>query len=250
MLEAFGSTDALVGLLTLTALEIVLGIDNVVFIAILTDRLPPERRRLAYRVGLGAALVMRLALLLTISWVMRLTAPLFALLGHEISGRDLILLVGGIFLIGKAAHEIYAKVEGVGGPRRAGAYASFGLTILQIMALDIVFSLDSVITAVGMVRQVEVMVVAVIVAVIVMIAFAPRIGDFVTRNPSMKILALSFLLLIGVLLVAEGFDQHIDKGYVYFAMGFALAVELVNMRYRKKQAASGEHGSAAQGVSS
>ena len=227
---------AWVALLTLTALEIVLGIDNIVFIAILTDRLPAPKRPLAYRLGLGGAMFTRVGLLLTISWVMGLGAKLFTVLGEEISGRDLILLAGGLFLIGKAAHEIYEKVEGMEHQQQQGGEqpANMVLTVAQIMLLDIVFSLDSVITAVGMVKHVPIMITAIVIAIIIMLVFAQSIGDFITRNPAMKILALSFLLLIGVLLTAEAFDQHINKGYIYFAMGFAVVIEMLNMRFRKK----------------
>jgi predicted tellurium resistance membrane protein TerC len=227
--------DIYVSLLTLTALEIVLGIDNVVFISILVGKLPPTRQPSARRLGLSLALVLRLALLFAITWVMGLTAPLFAVLGKTFSGRDLILLLGGLFLVGKATHEIYDKLEVAHDERshHAGA-AAFGVIIAQILALDVVFSLDSVITAVGMAQHVFVMVIAMVVAVGVMLVFAGRIGDFVNRHPSMKILALSFLLLIGVMLVADGMGQHIGKGYIYFAMAFSLGVELLNMRLRKK----------------
>ncbi|MCA9581277.1 MAG: TerC family protein [Myxococcales bacterium] len=221
-----------VALATLTALEIVLGIDNIVFIAILTARLPPEQRSLGYRLGLGGALVTRLGLLFALSWIMGLTAPLFSIAGEELSGRDLILLAGGLFLIGKSAQEIYVKVElhdheGHGHGGKANSLVS---VVTQIALLDIVFSLDSVITAVGMVKHVPIMVVAIVVAIVVMLVFAERIGTFVNQNPSIKILALSFLMLIGVLLTAEAFDQHISRGYVYFAMGYAFAVEVFNLR--------------------
>jgi predicted tellurium resistance membrane protein TerC len=239
-MELLTNPEAWIALATLTALEIVLGIDNIVFIAILTDRLPPERRAIAYRLGLGGAMVTRIALLCTISWVMGLTADLFSVLGNEISGRDLILLAGGVFLIGKSSHEIYEKVEHVdeadeAGRPKGGRAGLLGV-VAQIMVLDIVFSLDSVITAVGMVNQLPIMITAIVAAIVIMLVFAKKVGDFVNRNPSMKVLALSFLLLIGVLLTAEGFDQHIDKGYVYFAMGFALVVEMLNMRLRIKRA--------------
>jgi predicted tellurium resistance membrane protein TerC len=234
------SPENWVALLTLTALEIVLGIDNIVFIAILTDRLPPEQRPIAYRLGLGGAMITRILLLLSIFWVMRLTEDIFTVLGHGFSGRDLILLIGGIFLIGKAAHEIYEKVEGSDEldedeeEIKARVRRGMIMVVGQIMIMDIIFSLDSVITAVGMAQAVEIMITAVVVAVAVMMIFAKKIGDFVNRNPSMKILALSFLLLIGVLLTVEGLDQHVNKGYIYFAMTFALLVELLNMRLRKK----------------
>jgi len=224
-------------LLSLTAMEVVLGIDNVVFISILVGKLPPERQAAARRLGLGLALVLRIALLLAISWVMGLTEPLFRLLDRPYSGRDLILLGGGLFLVAKATHEIYDKLEVAHAdrPRGAGA-AQFGLILAQILALDVVFSLDSVITAVGMARHVFVMVIAMVIAVAIMLVFARRIGDFVNRHPSMKILALSFLLLIGVMLVADGLGQHVGKGYIYFAMAFSLAVELLNMRLRRRAA--------------
>lgn len=230
------TTENLVAFLTLTLLEIVLGIDNIVFISILTGRLAPEHRNKTRRLGLGLAMFMRIALLFAISWVMKLESELFSLLEHPVSGRDLILLVGGLFLIGKATWEIHDKLEGAGhGSGKAGAAAvSVGSVIFQILLLDIVFSLDSVITAVGMAKSVAVMVAAVVVAVGVMLVFANAIGDFIERHPTMKVLALSFLILIGVLLVAEGFHQHLDRGYVYFAMAFSLAVEFLNMRLRKK----------------
>ena len=236
MIELLADPEAWIALATLTALEIVLGIDNIVFIAILSERVPAARRVLAYRLGLGGAMLTRIGLLLTISWVMGLTRPLFTVLEHPISGRGLILMAGGIFLIGKSAHEIYEKVEGEeGGVTRGGQGAALAWVVLQIMLLDIVFSLDSVITAVGMVEHVPVMVAAIMLAIGVMMVFAQRIGDFVTRNPSMKILALAFLLLIGVLLTAESLGQHVNKGTIYFAMGFALGIELLNMRLRRKR---------------
>ncbi|MBX3245886.1 MAG: TerC family protein [Myxococcales bacterium] len=235
MLEAFSSPDAWVALLTLTSLEIVLGIDNIVFIAILAAKLPEHQQRLAYNLGLGGALITRLGLLFAIAWIMRLETPLFTLLDNPMTGRELILLGGGIFLIGKSAHEIYEKVElPEEDPKDVRGRSSLVGTVVQIMLLDIIFSLDSVITAVGMVDAIEIMVIAIIVAVGVMLVFAKRIGDFVNRHPSMKILALSFLTLIGVLLTAEAFDQHISKGYIYAAMGFSLAVEVLNMRLRGK----------------
>jgi len=234
MLETFATADAWIALLTLTTLEIILGIDNIVFIAILTARLPKAQQKLAYRLGLGGAMFTRIALLLAISWVMNLTNGLFTVLGQEISGRDLILIVGGLFLIGKSVHEIYEKVEMHEEEAVEGWSKTLAGVITQIMILDIVFSLDSVITAVGMVDEVEVMVVAIVIAVLVMLVFARPVGDFVNRHPSMKILALSFLMLIGVVLVADGLDQHLPKGYIYFAMGFGLSMELLNMRLRKK----------------
>ncbi|MGB5265365.1 MAG: TerC family protein [Polyangiales bacterium] len=238
MIELLSNPDAWVALFTLTLLEIVLGIDNIVFIAILASRLPVEKQGLAYRLGLLGAMVTRIALLMTINWVMQLTEPLFVVLGHEFSGRDLILLGGGLFLIAKSAQEIYDKVEGEHQDDIKGWFNGLPGIIAQIMVLDIIFSLDSVITAVGMAEDIEVMVTAVIIAIGVMLIFAKQIGDFVNKYPSMKILALSFLMLIGVLLTAEGLGQHINKGYIYFAMAFALMVELINIRFRKKQEAA------------
>jgi predicted tellurium resistance membrane protein TerC len=233
MTEALANPDIWMALASLTALEIILGIDNIVFIAILSSRLPKEQQAISYKLGLGAALISRLALLGAISWVMGLTAELFSLFDHSVSGRDLILLGGGLFLMAKSTHEIYDKVEGHADEDAPGGKAtSLVSTVLQIMVLDIVFSLDSVITAVGMASEFWVMATAMITAVIIMLFFAQRIGDFVNAHPSMKVLALSFLLLIGVLLTAEALGQHIDKGYIYFAMGFSLIVELVNMRVR------------------
>jgi len=237
MIELLSNPDAWVALFTLTLLEIVLGIDNIVFIAILASRLPVEKQELAYRLGLLGAMFTRIALLMTINWVMQLTQPLFEVLGHPFSGRDLILLGGGLFLIAKSAQEIYDKVEGEHQDDIKGWFNGLPGIIAQIMVLDIIFSLDSVITAVGMAEDIEVMVAAVIIAIGVMLIFAKQIGDFVNRYPSMKILALSFLLLIGVLLTAEGLGQHVNKGYIYFAMAFALMVELINIRFRKKQEA-------------
>jgi predicted tellurium resistance membrane protein TerC len=233
VVESLSNPDTWVALLSLTALEIVLGIDNIVFIAILAARLPVAKQGLAYRLGLGAALVSRLALLSAINWVMSLTVALFHLGAHPVSGRDIILAAGGLFLIGKSTHEIYDKVEGREGELHARKVASLAGTVAQIMALDIIFSLDSVITAVGMAEHFWVMATAMVIAVVIMLFFAQSIGDFVNRHPSMKVLALSFLLLIGVLLTAEGLGQHVDKGYIYFAMGFALVVELLNMRFRR-----------------
>jgi predicted tellurium resistance membrane protein TerC len=228
--------DGLVALVTLSAMEIVLGIDNIVFIAILSARLPAGQQRAAQRLGLLAALSTRIALLFAISWMLGLTAPLFTL-GQTFSGRDLILLGGGLFLIVKAVMEIHAKIEG--GPHAhgaAGGHAGFALTIVQIMLLDIVFSLDSVITAIGMVEHVAIMVIAMVIAMLVMMVSMGAISGFVERHPTVKILALAFLILIGVMLVAEGMGRHVEKGYIYFAMAFALLVELLNMRYRQRHA--------------
>jgi predicted tellurium resistance membrane protein TerC len=217
-------------------MEIVLGIDNVVFLAILTARLPAAQQPAARRIGLGLALGMRIALLLAITWVMGLTRELFSVLGHGVSGRDLILLAGGLFLIAKATIEIHDKLEVKHAEvlPRAGS-ARFGMVVAQIVVLDAVFSLDSVITAVGMARHLSVMIAAVVISIVVMLVFAGAIGEFVERHPTMKMLALAFLILIGVLLVAEGAGRHIDRGYVYFAMAFSLGVELLNMRVRRAQ---------------
>lgn len=225
--------QAWIGFVTLAVLEIVLGVDNVVFISILAGKLPPEQRGRARRLGLGLAMVMRILMLLSISWIVRLTAPLFTVLGEEISGRDLVLLVGGLFLLGKATHEIHNKLEGKEGEASARVAPSFASVIVQITLLDIVFSLDSVITAVGMVQQVGVMIGAVVVAVAFMMTFAGTISDFVERHPTVKMLALSFLLMIGVMLIGEGLDHHIPKGYVYFSMAFSVFVEALNIRLRK-----------------
>ena len=233
-MNALLTIDGLVALVTLSAMEIVLGIDNIVFIAILTARLPAARQRSAQRLGLGGALLTRIALLFAISWMLGLTAPLFSL-GRSFSGRDLILLGGGLFLIFKAVMEIHARLEGA--PHQGGAgtgHASFPWTIVQIMLLDIVFSLDSVITAIGMANEIAIMVVAMVIAMIVMMVSMTAVSGFVERHPTVKILALAFLLLIGVMLVAEGMGRHIEKGYIYFAMAFALFVEMLNMWYRRR----------------
>ncbi len=224
-----------VAFLTLLALEIVLGIDNIVFISILVDKLPEERRPLARRLGLGLALIMRVLLLLSLSWVIGLTAPLFTVLGQEISGRDLILIGGGLFLLGKSTFEIHENLEGEEGHSSARVKATFGSVLVQIIILDMVFSLDSVITAVGMVDQVSVMIAAVVVSIGVMLVSAEAIGGFVSRHPTVKMLALSFLLLIGFALLLEGFDQHVPKGYIYFAMGFSVFVEFLNLRLRRRR---------------
>ncbi len=221
--------ESWIALLTLTALEIVLGIDNVVFLSILAGKLPVEERTRARYLGLSLAMLLRIALLLGLSWVIRLTAPWFTVLGKEISGRDLILIVGGLFLIGKSTYEIHHKMEDAPEAAAAGR-ARFAAVLTQILILDIVFSLDSVITAVGMANEIGVMVTAVVVAVGFMMLFAAAIGEFVERHPTIKMLALSFLLLIGTALVADGLDHHIPKGYIYFAMGFSLFVETLNLR--------------------
>ena len=232
-MDWMSGTEGWIALLTLTLLEIVLGIDNIVFISILAGKLKPEERNRARSLGLTLAMGIRILLLLSISWVMGLTRPLFGLFGHDVSGRDLILLLGGLFLIAKSTHEIHGSLEGEEGAGSRKAYSGFASVIVQIMVLDIVFSLDSVITAVGMVNNLWIMISAVVVSIIAMMLFAGSIGAFVMRHPTVKMLALSFLLLIGVTLVAEAFDQHISKGYIYFAMAFSVFVEMLNMRIRK-----------------
>jgi predicted tellurium resistance membrane protein TerC len=230
---ASGTAELVVAFLTLCVLEIVLGIDNVIFISILAGKLPAHQQPKARFIGLTLAMVTRVLLLLSIVWMARLTQPLFSLFQHNVSGRDLILLIGGIFLVWKSTHEIHQNLEGEQGHGFARAAVSFSSVIIQIILLDIVFSLDSVITAVGMVNNVPIMIGAVVVAVIFMMFFAGPISGFVDRHPTVKMLALSFLLLIGVTLIAEGFGQHISKGYIYFAMGFSVFVEVLNIRIRK-----------------
>jgi predicted tellurium resistance membrane protein TerC len=230
------NVDMLVSLITLSAMEIVLGIDNVVFIAILTGRLPTAQQSLARRTGLALALGIRIGLLFTISWMMGLTRPLFAVAGQSFSGRDLILILGGLFLLFKATWEIYDKLEADHHDTAgAAARARFVWTIVQILLLDIVFSLDSVITAIGMSGQLGIMVAAMVIAMLVMLVSMNAVGGFVERHPSVKILALAFLILIGVMLVVEGMGEHVSKGYIYFAMAFSLLVELLNMRYRQRR---------------
>jgi predicted tellurium resistance membrane protein TerC len=232
--SVFNTAEGWISLLSLSAMEIVLGIDNIIFISILSGKLPQSEQPKARSLGLTLALFMRLGLLFTISWMMQLTKPLFEVLGQGVSGRDLILLVGGLFLVGKATYEIHDKLE-VEHDARSGPIgrASFAAILIQILLLDIVFSLDSVITAVGMAPSIVVMMLAMVIAVGVMLIFAAPISSFVEKHPTMKILALSFLLLIGVVLIADGLGQHISKGYIYFAMAFSLAVEMINMRARK-----------------
>ncbi len=234
MLELFTAENA-IALLTLSALEIVLGIDNIIFIAIITGKLDPAVQARARRLGLLAAMGMRILLLLGITWIMSLKTTLFNVMGVDFTGKGLILLAGGLFLIGKATYEIHHKLEGPGTAETAKRAASFGSAIVQIMLIDIVFSLDSVITAVGMVKEdgVPIMITAVVLAVLVMMVFAEPISHFVERHPTLKMLALAFLLLIGVMLVVEGMGGHINKGYIYFAMAFSLGVELLNMRARR-----------------
>jgi predicted tellurium resistance membrane protein TerC len=233
MFDAFLTPDGLIALATLTFLEIILGVDNVIFISILAGKLRAEQQDRARRLGLLAAMGMRILLLLSLAWIIRLTAPLFTVLGEEISGRDLILLGGGLFLLGKATLEIHERLEGEEGHGSSKVHASFGAVLVQIMLLDIVFSLDSVITAVGMAEDLSIMVAAVVIAVAVMMVSAGTISAFVNRHPTVKVLALSFLLLIGLSLIGEGFDMHIPKGYIYFAMGFSVFVEMINLRVRK-----------------
>jgi predicted tellurium resistance membrane protein TerC len=233
-MEWMTGAEGWIALLTLTLLEIVLGIDNIIFISILAGKLPRSQRERARRVGLSLAMFLRIGLLLSITWVMRLTAPLFSVAAQDISGRDLILIIGGLFLIAKSTHEIHDKLEGEEGERSTGVVTSFSAVMVQILLLDIVFSLDSVITAVGMAEDIAVMVLAVVIAVGVMLVSSSAIGEFVDRHPTVKMLALSFLLLIGVSLMAEGFDQAIPKGYIYFAMGFSVCVEMINLRVRAR----------------
>jgi predicted tellurium resistance membrane protein TerC len=229
------SPEAWIALLTLTVLEIVLGIDNVVFISILAGKLPREQQAKARRLGLGLAMIMRIALLFSITLIIRLTAPLFTVLGEEISGRDLVLIVGGLFLLTKSTREIHERLEGEEGGTSVRVRPSLTSVLIQIMLLDIVFSLDSVITAVGMADDLGVMVAAVVIAVGFMMVFAAPVSDFVDRHPTVKMLALSFLLLIGVALIADGLNQHIPKGYIYFAMAFSVGVEILNLRMKKVQ---------------
>jgi predicted tellurium resistance membrane protein TerC len=232
------TASSLAALLTLTGLEIVLGIDNVIFIAILVGKLPPEQRAKIRNLGLFLAMFLRIALLMCVSWIMRLDKPLFEVASHGFSGKDLILLAGGLFLLAKSTHEIHEKIEGGHEkPGEARARASVGGVIAQIIVIDMVFSLDSIITAVGMSQQIPIMVAAVIISVGVMMAFSGAVSAFVERHPTIKMLALAFLIMIGVMLVAEGFHQHIERGYIYFAMAFSLFVEMLNIRtHRKKHA--------------
>ena len=240
MFEWLMDPSAWMALATLTLLEIVLGIVNIIFISILVSKLPPEQRQRARVLGLAGAMVTRVLLLLSLAWVMRLTSPLFSMFDEAISGRDLILIIGGLFLLAKSTHEIHGSLEGDEGESSAktGAAHGFMATLVQIAILDIVFSLDSVITAVGMASHVPVMVLAIMIAVGVMMFAAKAIGDFVDTHPTIKMLALSFLILVGVALIAEGFDLHIPKGYIYFAMAFSLGVEMLNIRLRKSSQAA------------
>lgn len=235
-MEWLSDPQTWVALATLTALEIVLGVDNVIFIAILAGKLPAHQQQSARTLGLGMALITRLLLLLSLTWIMQLTRPLFTVLAQEISGRDLILLVGGLFLIAKSTLEIHESLEGAEAQDRRRAVASFAGVVLQIMLLDIIFSLDSVITAIGLASQLAVMIAAVIIAVIFMMLFSGAISGFVERHPTIKMLALSFLLLVGLALMGESFDLHIPKGYIYFAMAFSVFVEMLNLKIRRRSA--------------
>ena len=237
-MEGLLTADAIIALITLTVLEIVLGVDNVIFISILAGKLPAEQQDRARKVGLVAAMLMRIALLFSLAWIVRLTEPIVTILGRGISGRDLILLGGGLFLLAKATREIHEKLEGEEGEMTARVAPTFGAVIGQIMLLDIVFSLDSVITAVGMADQLAVMVLAVMIAVGIMMVSASSISRFVNEHPTVKVLALSFLLLIGVSLIGEGLGTHIPKGYIYFAMAFSVFVEMINLRAAKKRKAA------------
>jgi predicted tellurium resistance membrane protein TerC len=228
--------QAWIGLLTLIVLEVVLGIDNIIFISILSSRLPRAAQKRARRVGLSLAMIMRILLLLSLTWIMSLTRPFFSVLGFDVTGRALILIAGGLFLLGKSTREIHDRLEGENETGHVGVVPSFVSVLVQIMLLDIVFSLDSVITAVGMVDQVEIMIAAVVIAVLVMMLFAEVVSNFVERHPTIKMLALSFLLLIGMNLVAEGAGFHIPKGYTYFAMAFSVFVEMLNLKTRKAKA--------------
>lgn len=233
-MDLITSPEAWIAFATLTALELVLGIDNIIFISILVDKLPAQQREIARRVGLFMAMFMRIGLLLVLSWIVGLVEPMLTVLGHEVSGRDAILLLGGLFLIWKSTTEIHQTLEGEEDGHSTNAKSTLFSVILQIMMIDIVFSLDSIITAVGMVDQVEIMIAAVITSVGLMMLFARSIGEFVSSHPTIKMLALSFLVVVGVVLIAEGFEHHIPKGYIYFAMAFSLGVEMLNIRLRKK----------------
>jgi len=236
MIELLTDPQAWMAFLTLTALELVLGIDNIIFISILVDKLPPAQRPFARRVGLFMAMFMRLGLLLALSWIVGMVAPLFTVLGQEISGRDLILILGGLFLIWKSTGEIHQSLEGEEGEASSAVKGTLTAVIVQIMLIDVVFSLDSIITAVGMVDNVPVMMAAVVASVGLMMLFSGAIGNFVSEHPTIKMLALSFLVVVGVVLLAEGFDNHVPKGYIYFAMAFSVVVEMLNIRLRKASA--------------
>lgn len=243
MIDLLLSPEAWIAFATLTALELVLGIDNIIFISILVDRLPAQQREIARKLGLAMAMFMRIGLLLVLAWIIGLVAPLFTILDQAISGRDLILIAGGLFLVWKSTTEIHHAIEGAETTTQAKASAAFSSVILQIMVVDLVFSLDSIITAVGMVDDVRIMISAVVASVALMMVFAKPIGQFVSEHPTVKMLALSFLVVVGMVLVAEGFDHHVPKGYVYFAMAFSLTVELLNIRLRKRSTPASLHSS-------
>jgi predicted tellurium resistance membrane protein TerC len=238
--ELIRDPEAWVALVTLTMLEVVLGIDNIIFISILAGKLPHAQQARARTTGLAVAMLSRLALLFSLTWIMRLTAPIFSIAGRDISGRDMILIAGGLFLLAKSTHEIHLRLEGAEELERSASPTSFASVVVQVMLLDLVFSLDSVITAIGMVDEIAIMVAAVVIAVVLMMLFAGAVAAFVHRRPTVKMLALSFLLMIGVALVAEGFGQHIAKGYIYFAMAFSLMVEMLNQRVRTTTVPAGE----------
>jgi len=233
-MDLISSPEAWIAFATLTALELVLGIDNIIFISILVDKLPLDKREIARRIGLFMAMFMRIGLLLVLSWIVGLVEPMLTVLGHEVSGRDAILLLGGLFLIWKSTTEIHQTLEGAEDQQASQSRHTLFSVIFQIMLIDLVFSLDSIITAVGMVDQVEIMIAAVMTSVGLMMVFARGIGEFVSNHPTIKMLALSFLVVVGVVLIAEGFEHHIPKGYVYFAMAFSVCVEMLNIRLRKK----------------
>jgi predicted tellurium resistance membrane protein TerC len=237
-MEIITSPEAWIAFATLTALELVLGIDNIIFISILVDKLPIEKREFARKIGLFMAMFMRIGLLLVLSWIVGLVEPMLTVQGHNISGRDAILILGGLFLIWKSTTEIHDSIEGAEHTQSSSKKVTLASVIFQIMIIDLVFSLDSIITAVGMVDEVEIMIAAVIVSVALMMVFARAIGEFVSNHPSIKMLALSFLVVVGVVLIAEGFEHHIPKGYIYFAMAFSLCVEMLNIKLRKKRASS------------
>lgn len=233
-MELITSPEAWIAFATLTALELVLGIDNIIFISILVDKLPLEKREIARRIGLFMAMFMRIGLLLVLSWIVGLVEPMFSLIGHDVSGRDAILILGGLFLLWKSTTEIHQTLEGAGEKHASASRHTLFSVIFQIMLIDLVFSLDSIITAVGMVDQIEIMIAAVLTSVGLMMVFARGIGEFVSNHPTIKMLALSFLVVVGIVLIAEGFEHHIPKGYIYFAMAFSVCVEMLNIRLRKK----------------
>ena len=233
-MELISSPEAWIAFATLTALELVLGIDNIIFISILVDKLPLEKREIARRIGLFMAMFMRIGLLLVLSWIVGLVEPMFSVLGHDVSGRDAILILGGLFLLWKSTTEIHQTLEGADEQHASASRHTLFSVIFQIMLIDLVFSLDSIITAVGMVDQIEIMIAAVLTSVGLMMVFARGIGEFVSNHPTIKMLALSFLVVVGIVLIAEGFDHHIPKGYIYFAMAFSVCVEMLNIRLRKK----------------